>query len=396
MPGLLALAVAYVLSQFYRSFLAVLTPQLTADLGADKADLSLASGLWFVCFAFMQFMVGVGLDRFGPRRTSAWLFGIFATAGAFVFASAESPNAVVLAMCLIGIGCSPVLMASLFIFAQRFDSRQFAIMTSWLVAVGTLGNVVGASPLASAAEIYGWRGVMAGLGILSFTVAAAMYVLIRDPEVDAPSSAGLGGYLTLLKSPALWAIMFMSLFCYAPVAGIRGLWAGPYLSDLYNSDSLQIGQVTLWMAIAMIAGSLVYGPLDKVFNTRKWVIFTGNLMVLFALLYFAIQPVPGIGMSSMLFIVIGVCGTSYGVLMAHGRAFLPAHLVGRGVTLLNFCAIFGAGVMQFITGRIVSVQPDTGSPVTYQILFAVYAACLLLGLGVYLTSKDAPPAGIRT
>ena len=46
MKGLVSLAIAYVLSQFYRSFLAVLTPQLSADIGADKADLSLASGIW--------------------------------------------------------------------------------------------------------------------------------------------------------------------------------------------------------------------------------------------------------------------------------------------------------------------------------------------------------------
>jgi hypothetical protein len=42
MAGIAALAIAYVLSQFYRSFLAVLTPVLTAELGATKTDLSLA------------------------------------------------------------------------------------------------------------------------------------------------------------------------------------------------------------------------------------------------------------------------------------------------------------------------------------------------------------------
>ena len=48
MAGIAALAIAYVLSQFYRSFLAVLTPALTAELGATKAQLSLASGAFFM------------------------------------------------------------------------------------------------------------------------------------------------------------------------------------------------------------------------------------------------------------------------------------------------------------------------------------------------------------
>jgi MFS family permease len=392
MPGIIALAFAYVLSQFYRSFLAVLTPQLMTELGADKADLALASGWWFITFAVMQFAVGVGLDRFGPRRTATVIFGVAGAGGAFVFASAQSPTAVVVAMSLIGIGCSPVLMASLFIFAQRFDTRQFAVMTSWLVAFGNLGNVVGASPLASAVDAFGWRAVMAGLGALTLAVAVAILTLVRDPDVDAPSGAGLSGYLTLLRSPLLWPVLVMSLLCYAPVAGIRGLWTGPYLTDLYNADSLLIGKVTLAMAIAMIIGSMIYGPLDKLFNTRKWIVIGGNLAVLTALLVLVVNPVPGILIASTVFIVIGLCGMTYGVVMAHGRAFLPPQLVGRGVTLLNFGAIFGAGLMQFTTGRLVAAQEDIAAPATYQVLFGSYALALLTALIVYLTSRDAPPA----
>ena len=392
MAGLVALALAYVLSQFYRSFLAVLTPQLTAELGADKADLSLASGLWFMAFGLMQFVVGVGLDRYGPRRTSAWIFGLATTLGALIFTTAESPTAITVAMCLFGIGCSPVLMASLFIYAQRFDARQFAVMTSWLVAFGNLGNVVGASPLASAVDAFGWRSVMLGLGLLSLAIALAMLWLVEDPQVDQPSGAGFGGYITLMKSPVLWAIMVMMLFCYAPVAGIRGLWAGPYLADLYDANSLLIGRVTLWMAIAMVIGSFVYGPLDKLFNTRKWVVFTGNLIVLLVLLYLTLNPEPGVVASGALFVVLGICGTSYGVLMAHGRAFLPAHLVGRGVTLFNFYSIVGVGLMQFVTGRVVDSQADTSSPTTYQFLFGTYAAVVLVALLIYMTSRDSKPA----
>ncbi len=391
MPGLISLAIAYVLSQFYRSFLAVLTPQLTSELGADKADLSLASGLWFIAFALMQFVVGVGLDRYGPRRTAGIIFGVAATAGAIVFANAQSPTHIIVAMTLFGIGCAPILMASIFIIAQRFDMRQFAIMTSWFVAFGNLGNVIGASPMATAVDMYGWRTVMAGLGVLTFTVALGIFFLVRDPELDSPAGAGLSGYITLFKSRVLWAIMLMTLVCYAPVAGIRGLWTGPYLTDIFGANSLQIGNITFWMAIAMIVGSLMYGPLDKLFNTRKWVIFGGNTIVLCVLSYFVFNPTPTIGVATGLFIALGIFGTSYGVLMAHGRAFLPKHLIGRGVTLINFCSIFGAGVMQFFTGRIVSAQSDTTAPETYQILFGTYAFVLLIALLIYLTARDAPP-----
>ena len=44
--GIVSLVLAYVLSQFYRAFLAVLTPVLGTELGAMPGDLALSSGLW--------------------------------------------------------------------------------------------------------------------------------------------------------------------------------------------------------------------------------------------------------------------------------------------------------------------------------------------------------------
>ena len=48
MAGITALAIAYVLSQFYRSFLAGSTPALTTELGATKARASVRLGAHFL------------------------------------------------------------------------------------------------------------------------------------------------------------------------------------------------------------------------------------------------------------------------------------------------------------------------------------------------------------
>lgn len=391
MSGLIALAVAYVFSQFYRSFLSVITPQLTADLGADKGDLSMAAGIWFVSFALMQFVVGPALDRYGPRRTTAVMFGFGVGSGTLLFALAGSPLAIIAAMALIGIGCAPVLMASLFIFARRFDAARLAILVSWLVAFGNLGNVIGTSPMASAADALGWRTTIAALGVISIIIAIVIGLRVQDPPVEATDGTGFAGYLALLRIPALWWIIPMILMCYAPVANLRGLWSGPYLTDLHGADSLLIGKVTLWMALAMVVGSFLYGPLDRWLGTRKWIAFVGNCIVLLALSVIALDPERSISSVTLLFILIGISGTSYGVLMAHGRAFIPAPLLGRGVTLLNFCSIFGAGAMQFASGAFMESREDPTTASSYQQLFTVYAVLLLITLVIYLFSRDAPP-----
>ena len=73
--GIAFLVAGYTLSQFYRAFLAVLTPALKTDIGATASDLAISLGLWFLTFALMQIPVGIALDRIGPRRTASVLLG---------------------------------------------------------------------------------------------------------------------------------------------------------------------------------------------------------------------------------------------------------------------------------------------------------------------------------
>ncbi|MCO5158143.1 MAG: MFS transporter [Aquamicrobium sp.] len=394
MAGLAALTLAYMLSQFYRAFLAVLAPVLAIDLGAAKTDLSMASGAWFAAFALSQFLVGIWLDRHGPKRTAGLLLGICGGGGAFLFAFATQPWMIVAAMALIGIGCAPVLMASMFIFAHTWSPARLAVLTSWLIGLGSLGNVIGASPLAAAAEAFGWRPVIAGLGVVTLLIAGAILFFVRDPEQAKGGgvSSGFSGYVELMRLKALWPVLPLVAMNYVPSGGIRGLWAGPYLADVYGADALAIGQATLFMALAMSVGSFVYGPLDTFFRTRKWVAFAGNALLCAALVLLALDPAPGIGISTTLLVVIGLSGASFGLLMAHGRAFCPPHLTGRGITLLNFFSIGAVGLMQFASGAVVSTATVPGDPAAaYAALYWFYAAALALSLVIYLCARDARP-----
>ncbi|MGB3556248.1 MAG: MFS transporter, partial [Jannaschia sp.] len=301
---------------------------------------------------------------------------------AALFAMAQSGWQVSLAMGLIGAGCAPVLMASYYIFARTFRPAVFATLAATLVGVGNLGNIAASLPLSWAAEALGWRGALALLSAVTVAVAVACWVAVRDPE--AVEGGARGSLMDVLRIPALWPILAMMLVNYAPAAGLRGLWAGPYIADSYGV--VHVGTVTLVMGLAMIAGSLAYGPLDRVFGTRKWVVLAGNLVGagLCAILWW--MPVPGLGASTALLAGIGALGMTYAVCMAHGRAFLPPHLVGRGVTLLNLFSIGGVGVMQFATGPLFAGAG--GGMDGYRALFGAFALALLAGCLIYAFSRE--------
>lgn len=325
---LFLLVIAYVLSQFFRSFLPVLTNVLETDIGADAADLSLASGMWFLIFAAMQIPVGWALDQLGPRRTSGWLLLIGGGGGAALFALAQAPWQIVVAMGLIGVGCSPVLMASYYILARVYPAAMFATFAALIIAFGQAGNLAGSLPLALAVELLGWRLSLGVLALASVLVALLLLRLVIDPPPvqDAPR----GSLLDVLKIRGLWLILPLTMVNYAPAAGMRGMWAGPFFAETYGADARLIGYATLIMATAMILGTFVYGPLDRIFGTRKWINVTGATISVGLVCWLAVAPPSGLWYAAALFAVIGMVLSNYPMLMAHGRAFLPPHLVGRG------------------------------------------------------------------
>lgn len=389
--GIVTLVVAYVLSQFYRAFLAVMAPVLSTDIGATPDDLSRASGLWFLAFAAMQLPVGWLLDNIGPRRVAAVLFGLGAAGGAAVFALAEGPGGVILGMSLIGIGCSPVLMANYFTFARVFEPRVFGTLAGLVLGVGTFGNVVASYPMAWAVETLGWRETMWALAGLSLVLAVLIGLLVKDPPALPHSpEARKGSVFTLLAIPAIWAIVPLQIVGYAPAAGLRGLWAGPYLEDVFGMNASGIGMVTLVMAVAMIAGSLLYGPADRIFGTRKWVIVIGNLIAAASLFALWLWPDESVMATTLLLASVGLFGASFPLIMAHARAFFPAHLAGTGVSLINLMGIGGVALFQFLSGgvynRAKEGAADPAAP--YEALFLFFAVPVLVGCVIYLFSRD--------
>ena len=87
--------------------------------------------------------------------------------------------------------------------------------------------------------------------------------------------------------------------------------------------------------------------------------------------------------------MVGFFGSSFAIIIGHGRDFIPPRLIGRGVTLLNLFGIGGAGLIQAWSGKIfVKYSLETSLIYSYQALFLFFGLLLFLGCLIYLFSKD--------
>ena len=382
---------AYVLSQFYRSFLAVIAPELANELALDPQALGNLQAFWILGFVATLFPLGWALDTLGPRRTvSAQMLA--AVAGALLFATAHSAMGLNIAMLLIGAGCGSIYMGAIYMFGRIAPPQRFALLCSWLLGIGTAGNLLAASPLAWAAQSIGWRGAMVVMAAATAISALSVLLLIRDPvRITSHGSRGLfGGIGDILRIRALWPLLPITAVSYAVVLAERGLWAGPYFSSVFGLEPVARGHALLVMAAAMSAGAMAYGPLDRLLGTRKWVVFGG---VSATALCFAALALPGLSLSAAVTIMglLGGLGMTYGVLMAHGRSFVPDHLLGRGITLLNVLFIGGAGVLQPLSGALMKQMAEAPPAQAHATLHLIFAGLLVASLVVYAFAKDNPP-----
>lgn len=397
--------VVYMLSHFLRGSVAVIAPDLTHELGLSPEALAALAGAFFIAFAAAQIPLGVLLDRFGPRRVVPATL-LLAAAGSALFAVGSSALELTLARVLMGLGSSAVLMGSMVVCARWFAPERYGAMAAIVIAVGTLGNSLATTPLGWAAETLGWRGAFVALAAVGLGFAVWYWVVVRDAppghalHARQPERAGevLRGVAEVLRNRDLPYVFVAHLVAYPSAMCILGLWGGPYLYDVHGLDAVSRGHVLLAMTFGVVLGTLVLGPLDRVFDTRKWLValpLAGVVAILGAL---ALLPQPPLWLVATLLAALAFCANPTAVIMAHGRAVFPDRLVGRGITTLNMALVLGTFLLQTATGPIVGafVRPDGTAPeIAYRWVFGFLAAVVAAALLFYLRVEDAKPSRDR-
>jgi len=396
-----ALAAGYVASQFYRASPAVIAPELMRDLSLGAEAVGGIAGLFFLAFGLSQLPVGVLLDRFGARRSMAGLM-LVAVAGALVFATADSGAGLAAGRVLLGLGCAAGLMGAMVVLARWFPPENFATMSGLVMGIGSAGVLIAATPLAIAAEGIGWRGAFLIAAAVTAALALWLYLAVRDAPPGHPhlsrkaESLGeiMAGVRAVLANGQLWRICAMQLSTYPGVMTVAGLWAGPYLHDVHGLDTAARGEALNPVYVALAVSPILAGPLDRIFNTRKWLVVSSAIGL--AAVYGLLAVLPGLGLWQAVALFTLMAALSPGSLVghAHARAVLPEHLVGRGMTLQNTAGIGGVFVMQAATGLIIGALTQAAGPapeIAYRAAFGFLGLMMLASLAVYLPVRDVRP-----
>ena len=395
------LAAGYLLVYFHRLSPAVVALEMMDDLGAGAGLMGLLASAYFYPYALMQFPSGLLSDSWGPRKTITSFF-ILAGIGSILFGLAPTAGWAIAARVLVGLGVATLFVPAMKALTSWFKVSEFAFAAGMFMAIGGLGVLSAAAPLAYLSTTLGWRESFLIIGVLTLGLAGAIWVLVRNTpqEMGFPAvedtikpgeerGPGIGlwqGVKLVLGAARFWPLFVWFFFTLGIFFSFGGLWGGPYLMHVYGLDKLQAGGVLSMLAVSMIMGSPLLSFLsDRMLRSRKKLLVISALAVVVLSVPLAFFPagfnVPGLYVWSFLFGLFGSAIVVIGFTTA--KELFPVEIAGTAVGLINIAPFLGGAIMQPVLGMILEAQDKTPagySAQSYGNAFLIYFFLALFAL----------------
>ncbi|UCB44023.1 MAG: MFS transporter [Dehalococcoidales bacterium] len=379
-------------------FTAVFEP-IADEFGWSYAQISLASSLRGLEMGLLAPLMGLLVDRVGPRRL-VFVGGILMSLGFLLLSRVSSIATFYGAFALLAIGMSSCTGTVLLTAVNNWFRRKAGLATGIVASGFGLGGFL-IPVVTSLVDAFQWRAAMliVGLGIL--VILLPLSLLIRHkPEqygyhpdgaaisVPEPGEvyiepAGMEINISAkqaLSGRAFWHVAIASL-CHAFVVGSIVTHMMPYLSSLSIARSTS-SMVALVLPVASIGGRLSSGWLSDRLGRRQ--IFTASFALMTAGLLLFSQLTSGMMWLIVPFILTFSLGWGFSVT---SRITVLREYFGRG----SFGTILGS------TSGIMMLGNLAGAPLagwiydtwgSYQGAWLSFGALTLLGMVITLTTPS--------
>jgi len=398
----LPFAFAYFLSYIFRGVNAVIFPYLERDIGITAADLGLLTSAFFLVFAGCMPVLGVALDRYGPRKVQIVLLAV-AAFGSAMFGLAGSLPELVVARALIGLGFAGGLMAAIKAFTLWYPPHRWGLITGFHMMAGGAGSMAATWPVQWSLSVVSWQGLFFWLAAICLASATLFIAIVPERPPGRHQDTLREQFRVtgiILTDGFYWRIQPLLAIQQLAFIGCITLWIGPWLRDVGGiADKETRADLQLYTTAVMTLGFACSGYVPRLFRRIGVGEFASAsfMSLLFALVCGWIAFLPPLHplLPWALFGFLGACPIQYLPVMA---AAFPANYAGRVTTSSNFVvfAVIFAG--QWGIGKVVDLWPRTATgyaPDGYVWAFGAMFILQLAGLAWLLLSRGRPMARER-
>lgn len=370
------LTFSFVLVLFLRMSTAVISDNMSKELGFNSIQISNVVSMALYSYAFMQIPSGILIDRYGARKIAS--IGIItAGVGSILFGFIHTPLLAYISRIMVGAGGSVILLSLFKIQGNWFKKDEFASATAKFSFIGNLGSVLATFPLVFLNQLIGWRNSFILIGIITVISGISIYLIIRN----SPSELGfedivsneepeekinlLEGLFSVLKNKATWYNSIIMFSLVGISTAFTSLWGISYIMDVYGVSKSMSAFIVSFFAYGFVFGSVAVDYLfKKVKGSNFKLIKIGasiNLLI-WIFIIFICNVKPPIMTLPVFFFIIG------SINMSHLQAFNDVkyknkqQYAGVSTSIVNTFEFLGSGIINFVIGFIIL---SSGSNLVY-------------------------------
>ncbi len=382
-----------------RTIMAVLVPEMRADLGLTDRHLGILMG---PAFAVVHVLAGLPIARLADRasRRTIIAVGLFAWSLLTIAQGlARSFPQLLAARMGVGIGEAAGSPPSHSLLADYAPPERRARALSVLQVGALCGSGLGMVLGGWVNEVWGWRAAFVTVGMPGLALAGVVFLTLREPprgisEALAAEGAGaresaLGAARHLLRTPS-YAWMLAGV-CTAGVVGIgRTAWEPTFLREVYGMGSADAGLTyflinPLPSAVGTLGGAWLVDHLGK--RDLRWYFWApafGNALTVPLSLAFLLWPethtafgVPVAFSFSVAMSAVAAGGMP--AILAMGQSLAPPRMRAFSAALWSMLFTFvGMGLGPFFVGDLSErLRPEHGEQAVRYALAVVSLVPLL-------------------
>lgn len=409
----------YFFVYFHRVAPAAMSQAFMKEWPLSGTALGIMSSLYFLSYAAVQIPAGILADFIGPKKL-IMLSAISMAIGSFLSYIAPTFAVLAIGRALIGAGAGLTFVPLAKILRYWFRRREFATMIGLNTSIGNIGAILASTPLIAFMLLVGWRNVFLYIAlIMLFLVIVNMKFVEDSPEkkgfppieqhkvnftekLDIKTTI-TQGISVWIKNPTFPILAIIIAIAYGTLMGFEGLWAGPFLANVYKMSNATIGNWLLIIAVGMVIGQVSAGYLtDKVFKgKRKVPILMGNILYVanWALLIIVAISQQHLIILKLLFFTLAITNSIATVPILGLVADLsPKEIYGTVAGIFNMSPFIGSTIFQGVMGNILDkskpiiengVKIFTLRGYLWAFTFCMVAASLATFLVIFIKEPDS-------
>ena len=405
------LVLVYMVSFVQAVVMTVIANDVMRDMNLTPAGMGRLGSFYMYGYSGAMLFSGMITVWLGPRRTLSTLCFVSGVGG-ILFATSSSFAVAALGRMLCGIGLSSNMTSAFTLFTRWYPSKIYARLCALFIALGGLGTLLGIALTPALNERWGWRTLFMGIAVMTLAYSVLVALFIRNwPPEEARETTDAGSapretltpkilwrsFLVIAKRLDFWRVVVW----FACTAGIffsfNGLWAMPYLKEIYSMSHDKAGAITSVVAFGYIVGApTVSWIANKALRSYRVCLGTAALLtgIAFAVIIFRIDAM---STATIFFLVLLTGMTINGpTAIAHASAhnLFGARMAGIASGVFGCAAFLGGALLQTVCGELLHLAQSWGwEPAScYAFTFSPFLFCALVAAWAgYTLSKSSFP-----